>query len=695
MVCAVEIRAGIPPHDAAEFARLPDQVKWEVLDLLDTFRGVSVDARHRASLARVASANRHKPGWSAKTLERKFCDLRRTGDWHVLVNRAKTSGGVKSAWISDAVREAWRGYCDRHPRSLKTAYIEMCADYRAGMAVGDVDWRRVWAEHPDLALQPMPPACPEGMPLPEGWSYVNMMRHKPRAIETVAARKGPHAARKLCDRVHTTREGLPPGAQYSFDDMWHNCKVLYKGYPKAVSPLELSCIDISSGHKVAFALKPRMEDAAGKRQNITEADMRFLVAHVLCNIGYHPDGCLLLLEGGTATLRKRMKLLLDELSGGKIKVSISGVDRKVLLGKWGYETKGNPDHKAHIESSHNLHQNRLDGLPGYAGSFARIDRPEDHAALMRVVDRTLAAACTLPEHLAARLRFPVLDWATFSDTVHEVYAQISHSNDHALEGWHNRTERQWRAHPADIWHSEDDLYRLPEDAQRALAPIIAREGMSRAGVRLSRAQVWERGQSGLVRLPDYAAMLICGDDMAETRECPEGAEIVFINQEADGSPMIFRLSSCAGPDGGRVQLGEGKPYKWLVNPFDTRAVFVSDMSGRYVGKCARADVVDRSDTEAIGVEAGRARRALNEALAPLARRNAGKARQMIADMANNTAVLKEANAAAARLLEDERAVSGERREAIKGVSIDDLTSGGGVPSAGENDGDEVSFNDLF
>ena len=75
---------------------------------------------------------------------------------------------------------------------------------------------------------------------------------------------------------------------------------------------------------------------------------------------------------------------------------MSGVDRQVLLGKWGYDTKGNPDHKSHIESAHNLYQNRLDSLPGYTGSNSRLDKPEDHQALMRVVDKMLAAQCQLP-----------------------------------------------------------------------------------------------------------------------------------------------------------------------------------------------------------------------------------------------------------------------------------------------------------
>ena len=685
----VQLRVGVPSQDGAEFAQLPDEVKWEVLDLLTAMRNASAAPRPRAALEEMAAANGHRRGWSFKSLERKFYELQDTRDWRTLVNRAKTTGDGKSEWITPAVADAWKGYCDRHMRSLKSAYIELVADFRIGKEIGDVDWRRVWQELPELRHQPMPQRCPPGMPLPPGWSYHNLMRHKPRKIEMEAARRGRHAALKLSSRVHTTRADLPPGAQYEFDDMWHNCMVMCQGYPKAVRPLELACIDISSAHKVAFALKPRMEDAAGKRKNINEADMRFLIAHVLCNIGYHPDGCTLFVEGGTATIRERLEGVLTELSNGKVKVSKTGVDRKVPLNKWGYETKGNPDHKAHIESSHNLYQNRLDALPGYTGSNSRLDKPEDHDALVRVVDKMLAATCVMPAALAQRLRFPVLDWSTFSDVVHEVYEQISWSDDHTLEGWHDRIERQWKAHPADMWHSEDDYLRLPQQTQDALAPVIAQEGMTRVA-KLSRNQFWETGLDALVRFPDWAVTMICGDDLAEARACPS-AEVVFVDQKVDDRPMIYRLSTCVDVHGQPVQLVEGENYLWLINPFDPRTVFVSDTCGSYVGKCRRVDQINRAEIDEIHKDVGRTRKDLDNALAPLARRGAKAARQMMADMDHNAALMREAAGVQERQVATDRSTSAERKAALRGITLDDLADEAGH----YDDNNTVGLDDLL
>lgn len=687
------IQTSIIGPDAAEFAALPDAVKWEVLDLLEILKAASASARPRGALMEAVALNAHKGrGWSLKSLERKYYALRDTRDWRVLVDRAKVTGGAKSEWVTDAVTEAWKGYCDKAMRSYKSAWLSMMADYRKGMPIGDVDWRKVWQGLPSLCHQPMPARCPAGMPLPPGWSYHNLMRRQPRLIERLVARQGRHAARKATSRVHTTRANMPIGSQYEFDDMWHNTKVMFPGFPKTVRPLELACIDIASAHKVAYGLKPRLEDADGKRKNLTEKDMRFMVAHILCNIGYHPDGCMLLVEGGTATIKKGLGKILSELSDGRITVSTSGVDRIIPLGKWGYDTRGNPDHKAHTESWHNLAQNRLDAMPGYTGSNSRLDKPEDHDALMRVVDKTLAAACTLTPELASRLKFPVLDWQTFEAVVKEVYAQIDWSNDHKLEGWEGRTTRQWKAHPADIWHSEAEFRSLPETAQAALKPLLAQEGYTRLAP-MSRAEAWESGQAALIRLPEWAICSICGVDLAQARECPP-AEIVFVDREVDEKPMIYRLSTCIGPDGADVVLEERKIYLWLVNPFDNSVCFVSDTYGRYVGKCLRVTAANRNDIESVHKEMGRAAKEFKDALQPFERRATKAAKAAIIDMDNNAALLRKANGQDAARIAEERSITADRRDAIRGISLADLASAAGTNDTNEDMEEENEGGDL-
>jgi len=72
------------------------------------------------------------------------------------------------------------------------------------------------------------------------------------------------------------------------------------------------------------------------------------------------------------------------------------------------------------------------------------------------------------------------------------------------------------------------------------------------------------------------------------------------------------------------------------------------------------------------LEIGRARKELNEALMPGQHRARRRARQQIADTHHNAAVLKSGNAEEAKRIEAERAISDDRREAIRDVNLDDL-----------------------
>jgi len=65
-------------------------------------------------------------------------------------------------------------------------------------------------------------------------------------------------------------------------------------------------------------------------------------------------------------------------------------------------------------------------------------------ALCATVDKMLAARDMIPEELAEKLKFPVLDFRTFHDVVDAVYNDIFDTRDHGLEGWEKRMVRQWR-----------------------------------------------------------------------------------------------------------------------------------------------------------------------------------------------------------------------------------------------------------
>lgn len=668
----------LPQLAAGQIMGLPDHERFAALDRAQIMRSAFAAANPRAALMDAARENEHRGrGWSFKRLEAMYYALRNGADpAEVLVNKAKEAGN-KSRWMTPAVADAWRTYCDRHFRSYKSAYLELVADYKVGRKVGDVDWRAVWAEHEELMLDPIPATIPRNMPLPDGWSYCNFMRHKPKQIEKLGARIGRMAARSLARPVRTTRAEMEPGMQYTFDDVKHDTDILFPGQLKTVCALELACLDWASAYKPAFGLKPTTLDALEtKKQGLRERDMRFLVAHVLCNIGFHPDGCNLLVENGTAAIRADLEAVLQAKEWCRpdgtplITVSRSGVDHaQAHPGQWGTLSKGNPRTKSALEAWNNLSHNRLDDLPGQTGSNARLNAPEEQAAIQRVSHKLLLAGMAMPPDLARRVAMPVLDWSLFNDILHERYAQIHATHDHELEGWERRTERQWRVSITDTWHSEESWSRLTPEQQDRLAPIIAQEGMTRVA-KMSRWQVWRAGLSKLVRLPESAVALICGRDLAERRPCPDMAEVTFVNQEISATPMRYRLQSCRDAKGLVVDLIPGRIYRWMINPFDVRAIFVLEDDGRYVGRCDRVDVPNRMDTDAIGHEIGLARKDFNAALAPLTRRGMAMAKAQLEQLRHNTAVLREASPVTPAALESPRKIAAPALSAEEEAEIE-------------------------
>lgn len=664
------IVAAIPNCDMGEFARLDDDVKYEVLDLMEVMKVCLADqGMALMHLTGVATANAHRRGWNYKTLESKYYKFRRTGDWHVLVNKAKQRGLGKSRWMTPAVVEHWCTLCMRHFRSYRSAYIELIAEYKAGSKIGDVTWREVWAEHDQLQYQPLPGKVPRDMPLPEGWSYKNFLRHQPKKIEKLGARQGRNAAKALSTHVRTTRDGMEPGQQYMFDDLLHDNKVQHE--KQLVRVWELACLDVASANKVAYGLKPNIwNDATQARENLRNRDMRFLLAHVLIKYGYHPDGCELHIENGTASLNKRFDLLLSELSGGVIRVARAGIDKKVAcLSQWGAKGGGNPNAKSALESHHNLSHNRLDHVPGQTGNNERINAPEETAALEKMVNSLILAGEAMPPDLARRLAFPVWDMSIFREGVEEAYRQIACRREHELEGWQHRMERVWRTSITEEWKGEAEWWSLSDAERAAVSPLILRDGCHDIA-RKSPLQVWVEGLPKLVRLPDYAFAMLCGKDLAERRPCPATGEIIFVDHTIDPEPMRYRLQSCCDEYGARVDLVEGANYHWLINPFDRQTAFVLGDRGEYMGKCDRQNTVARMDTEEIGRAIGRATRDLNERLAPLARRGAKIAKARLADMQHNAELLKEAGERACPEVPETAAKKDDRIERLARLALE-------------------------
>jgi hypothetical protein len=157
--------------------------------------------------------------------------------------------------------------------------------------------------------------------------------------------------------------------------------------------------------------------------------------------------------------------------------------------------------------------------------------------------------------------------------------------------------------------------------------------------------------------------------------------------------MIYRIATCIGPEGEPVALEERKVYLWLVNPFDCSVVFVTDTMGRYLGKCLRLVAANRNEIESVQREMGRSAKEFNESLLPYQRRAASAAKTAIRQFDENAKILREGNGQEAERIAQERSMSSDRRDAIRGISLSDLASAAGTVDTAE-DMDKEEGGDL-
>lgn len=128
----------------------------------------------------------------------------------------------------------------------------------------------------------------------------------PHQGRKTAGQWGSRAAAAVLPYVRTSRVGLPVGGQYMFDDVWHDHYVTFAGKPVRV--LEFGAHDVASGCRFDWGHMPfvTLPDDPKKRKALDNEMFRLFLANILYSTGYHPDGCLLMMEHGTANLSENI-----------------------------------------------------------------------------------------------------------------------------------------------------------------------------------------------------------------------------------------------------------------------------------------------------------------------------------------------------------------------------------------------------
>jgi hypothetical protein len=594
----------IPSSEIAEFLRLPAEVQSDIERWAAELGAVSKPVMK--SLQAVAG----RMGVSAKTARRKYDLWRASKHWRTLLNRSKVPAG---RGLDDEFIAYWQGLCQQFGRKCKPAHRELLRQYRAGLPI------------PGVPLLGRSTQCPAG------FSYDNLIRYRPSDFELAAARIGRSAAADFRPKIFTTRAGLAVGRRIIFDDMWHDFKVVSLGQRRPMRLLQLHAHDLFSACQFARGIKPRLEDeATGKSVGLKENEMLFLVTHVLSEFGFHPDGCALMVEHGTATIREELERILFDLTAGRVTVERSGIEGvSAFAGQYAGRGKGNFRFKASLESSGNLIHNETSDLtrfPGQTGSNARVNAPEELHGRERHADALLKAMLALAPDRAALLRLPFLEVNQAKWLVEEVLERINQRTDHALEGFLEAGLTTMDFELPDIGVISAQKFLAMDAARQA---VVSQVATPRPRL-MSPREVFDAGRSRLVRLrPEQAARLLRD---AAGREVSVGRDhlIAFEDETISPSPLRYLAHHFA----------PGDKFKAVVNPMAPGSAHLFDGRGAWIGVVSAWQTVRRDDVAGLHRQLGEARKVESELLAPVAATGARITKRRIEEAQHNAGILR-------------------------------------------------------
>lgn len=610
--------------DLSEYGALPAAVRAEVDAWVREFEGAS------RPLTKAFADIAGRMSCDATTVRRKFYAWTKSGqDFRSLINRAKIPErrNLPAEFI-----EFWRSLCERNQRKCKPAHRALVAAWRSGAAIPGYEG----TDQPRHEI-------------PAGWDYSNLMRYRPTKFELATMRQGTAFAKAHAPQVFSTRVGLWPGSHYMFDDVWHDNKVMFRGKP--VRAVEIGALDVFSGMRVSWGTKPRFEREDGTMDSVNEALMRFMLAGLLWQHGYDPErGTVLMAEHGSAAIRETIEKTLFDRSGGKIRVSRSGITgaHQSVAGMFKGKGGGNFRFKAALESSHNLIHNELAMLPGQTGmDVAR--RPEELSGMLKYSDDLMKAAALLPPQRRALLQFPLHDYFShFLPLLGDVYDVINRRGedpdrfDHDLEGWealgHTVVEYRLSA-AAQQWIGPGEFLKLPEPERQALARFAqAAPEMYARTRKLSPREVWTANRQRLRPVPAFVISEILGEDLGREVRTGNGY-FEFSDADISAEPLLFE-ARVTDEQGRQCELRDREKYLVFCNPFAADQLFVHDARLGHIGVAQRVKRVSRLDPKALAEAAKRAAERTNDLLVDVRKRHTAMTRERTEMLNHNADVIE-------------------------------------------------------
>ena len=593
-------------------------------------------------------------GTSAKTLQRLFKLWRDSGENDLVLadKRKLTKATPGSKFYHDFVT-----YCERDRNTDQGGYDAMMRDFRAGETFSFGTWRDIFRE--EFPASPMPLSCPINW-TPRGMTYANLMRmrlHDPsREMSLAWNRQGQFAALSSTLPVVRSRVGLPVGALFQADDVWHNIDVFAPGQTGTFQPLEFAIYDVSSAFKVVSAMKPRLlvrDPRTGKevRDNLKEIQFRFALQYLVCCKGFHKDGATFILERGTTAIRENVQRRIAAVPGfGKlIHFQVSGLlnqpaHQGLLMGNAG----GNPRMKSLCECAHNILHNATASLPGNRGRDAA-HLHESNAAIVKYTAAEIELAQRIDYTLIPHLMLPVLQYDKYCRYFYMIEDEVMDRTRHNLEGWAGREVMEYRLSvDSDVWHSCDKFSDMsPEQMTATLAVINADKTHLLRQRKMSRREAWASGLKNLVRWPLYDMPAFA--DPRDVREATVRGDgtISFTDVIYYPGQRKTYIAEIVDRNGIHRRLSPGSKVKFFWNPLGELAnhIWITDDCENILGMCPILKTAAWASPETIRAAMGQKIHQVTQMMDEVRARHAPETVQRLVAETFHTILLKSAEEA--------------------------------------------------
>ena len=580
--------------DAELVGTLSTRERADVLVWKDVVRRFDAATDKEAAAQSLEAEFRGAIRISRPTLFRKLKAFKAEGIVGLFPVKARRRVCVDCSIPPEFVEKCWKIVACESQRSQGTAaaYRSLFYDWLIpGKVIPgyNTDWRGIWSNEHTGA--PPPQHCPY-IPhrcTPKGWSERNLRRFLPSRPAIVAARIGTMAAREFLPKLPSTRVGLPFGSVFIVDDRFHDAQVKFSGNLNPQGVVELGAIELLSGHYCTYGMKPVRERADGTRELLREAYMRYLVADIVCRIGYHRDGCLIVGEHGTARLPKDVQDLLATLTNGRVEFQTGAVlNAPIAKGLLPGAARGNYRMKAALESAHGRYKNDMALLPGQKGADPA-HAPEDlpakqsyHRAMMKAC---IALAEQAPD-LCSRIASPFPDYHSYVQACGLIYDRIADDTHHNLEGWYacGFSIDEFSLF-GDGWKPMSELDRLNPQQRELILAALRSEPRSVRPRRMSRKEAFftQQARSDLIRLPDSVVPSILGPDLGDIIQPAKDGTFQIPDKYLPSTHHTV-AALCMTPKGIRQILSRNIKYLVHFNPLNAREAFISMPDGSYLGK---------------------------------------------------------------------------------------------------------------